>query len=220
MSPGGDFPVSLDDGWIDADVAQEFPDLRLATVGVSCVPGPSPPGLRRQLRYVSDRMNGARAIKLRRDPVPSAYRVFYRLVGLDPDETPTPVEEAARGRLFHGGYRSSGLVEDALLLALVETGVPVYAVDEATLAGPLGVRPARAGERLGRGEYDPDLPPGRLVLADPERPVGVLFGAVAAEHRVTRESRAARLVAIAVAGVPRIHVEEALFTCAETLQSA
>ena len=49
-------------------------------------------------------------------------------------------------------------------------------IDAATLSGPLGVRPARAGERLGQGPYDRDLVPGRLVLADAERPVGALFG--------------------------------------------
>ena len=216
----GDFPVSLDDGWIDAELAAEFPGLTLRTVAVACVPGRTTPGLRAQLRYLSDRMNGARAIKLRRDPIPSAYRVFYRLVGLDPDQTLTPVEQAALERLFHGDYRSTGLVDDALLLALVETGVPVYAVDEATVAGPLGLRPARTGERLGRGEHDADLPAGRLVIADPERPVGVLFGPVAPEHRVSRDSRRVRLVAVGVEGVPRIHVEEALFACAEALQGS
>ncbi len=212
------YPVSLDDGWIATELAEEFPDLKLRTLAVPCVPGPSPAGLRQQLAYVSDRMNGAKAIKLRRDPVPSAYRVFYRLVGLDPDQTLTPVEQAALERLFHGDYRAGGLVDDALLLSLVETGVPVCAFDEDTLAGPVGVRPAVAGERLGRGEYDPDLRPGRLVLADTERPVGVLFGRVAPEQQVTRRTRTVRLLAVGVAGVPGIHVEEALFAAAELLQ--
>lgn len=212
-------PVSLDDGWIDARLAEEFPELRLATAGVECAPGRSPEGLRRQLRHLSDRMTGAKAIKLRSEPIPSAYRVFYRLIGLDPDQTRTPVEDAALGRLFVGGYRSHGLVDDALLLALVETGVPIYAVDEDTLAGPLGVRLSRPGERLGQGEHDPDLAPGRLVVADPEQPVAVLFGPIAPGHRVTKASRRLRLMAVGVAGVPAIHVEEALFACAEALQA-
>lgn len=215
-----DFPTALDDGWIDADLAAEFPDLTLRTVAVACVPEGYSEGVREQLRFVSDRMSGARAIKLRRDPIPSAYRVFYRHVGLDPDKTLTPVEQAALERLFYGGYSAGDRVGDALLLALVETGVPIYAVDEQTLAGPLGVRPARSGERLGTGEYDPDLRPGRLVVADPERAVAALFGEIAPAFRVTRRSRMLRLLAVGVAGVPRIHVEEALFACAEALQAA
>ena len=213
-------PTSLDDGWVDTEVAAEFPELRLATARVACTPGASPPGLQHRLRMEAGRMNGARAIRLRRDPVPSAYRVFFRLIGLDPDRTRTPIEEAALQRLLHGGYESRSWVDDALLLALVETGVPVLAVDERTLDGPVGLRPARAGERLGTGEHAHDLPPGRLVVADGRRPVGVLFGALAPEHDVTRSTRLARLMAVGVAGVPAIHVEEALWACAEALQSA
>ncbi len=212
-------PVSLDDGWIDAELAEEFPDLRLATVVVDWVHGGSPPGLQARLRMEATRMNGARAIRLRRDPIPSAYRVFFRLIGLDPDHTPTPIEEAALRRLMHGGYESRGWVHDALLLALVETGVPVYAVDESTLDGPAGLRPARAGERLGTGEYANDLPLGRLVLADSARPLGVLFGALAAEHAPSAATRRLRLLAVGVAGVPAIHVEEALWACAEALHA-
>lgn len=219
MSTPDGFPVCLDDGWVASAVAAELPGLLLRTARVECVPGRSPDGLRHQLRLLSDRMNGARAIKLRSDPVPQAYRICFRLVGLDPDVTLTPVEQAAKERLFHGDHRSRGLVSDALLLALVETGVPVYAFDEAALAGPLGVRAARSGERLGAGEYADEVTPGRLVVADPEGVVGVLFGAPAPERRVTATTRAVRLVAVGVAGVPRIHVEEALFCCAEALRA-
>lgn len=213
-------PVSLEDGWVDAELAAEFPDLRLATAGVAHVPGRSSPDLRRRLSMEAQRMNGARAVRLRSDPVPSAYRIFFRLIGLDPDSTRTPIEESALRRLVHGGYESRGLVEDALLLGLVETGVPVYAVDEEALDGPVGVRPARAGERLGLGELAGDLPPGRLVVADGARPVAVLFGELAPEYRVSRSSRCLRLFAIGVAGVPDIHVEEALWASVEALRGA
>lgn len=219
MSTPDGFPVSLDDGWVTAAVADGLPGLLLRTARVDCVPGPSPEGLRRQLRLLSDRMTGARAIRLRSDPVPQAYRVCFRLIGMDPDVTLTPVEQAAKERLFHGGHRSRGLVEDAQLLALVETGVPVYAFDDAALAGPLGVRAVLAGERLGTGEHAGDLTPGRLVVADPEGVVGVLFGMTAPERRVTAATGVVRLVAVGVEGVPRIHVEEALFVCAEALRA-
>ena len=213
-------PVSLDDGWVDAELAAEFPELRLATALVPWTPGGTPPGLRHRLRMEAGRMNGARAIRLRSDPVPSAYRIFFRLIGLDPDRTRTPIEEAALQRLMKGEYESRGWVEDALLLGLVETGVPVYAVDAATLDGPLGLRPARPGERLGTGEHANDLPPGRLVVADSSRPVAVLFGPLAPERRPSRATRDVRLMAVGVAGVPAIHVEEALWASAEALRAA
>jgi DNA/RNA-binding domain of Phe-tRNA-synthetase-like protein len=208
----------LEDGWVAPELAAEFPELRLATTLVECAPGTSPPGLRRRLQMEAARMNGARAIRLRSDPVPSAYRIFFRLIGLDPDDTRTPIEEAAMRRLIHGDYESHGRVDDALLLGLVETGVPLYAFDEDTLDGPPGLRAARAGERLGQGEYANDLPPGRLIVADAARPLGVLFGAAAPEHRVTRASRRVRVLAVGVAGVPAIHVEEAVWACVEALQ--
>ena len=42
---------------------------------------------------------------------------------------PPPAEVALRDRLVRGGYRSRGLLADALLIAVVETGVGVWAVD-------------------------------------------------------------------------------------------
>ena len=45
-------------------------------------------------------------------------------------------------------------------VAVVETGVPVWALDAERVNGPLGLRGARAGERLGAGRYAHDLAPG------------------------------------------------------------
>ena len=91
------------------------------------------PEVRRRLGMLASRMRGPDAVELRRRPVPHAYRVFFRQIGLDPDDQRTPVEEAALARLVHGGFESHGALADALLLAVVETGVPVWAVDDATL---------------------------------------------------------------------------------------
>jgi DNA/RNA-binding domain of Phe-tRNA-synthetase-like protein len=210
----------LEEGWVDRDLALEFPQLRLASV-VAPAPGrrtPSP--LRERLALLADRFHGARALTLRREAVPSAYRVFFRHVGLDPDAQRTPVEAAALDRLVHGGFVSRGTLDDAVLVAVVETGVPVWALDDARVAGPLGLRGARAGERLGEGEYAADLAPGRLVVADANGPVAVLFGDVAPSHRPARDSVRLRLFAVAVPGVPALHVEEALFGCADALSDA
>lgn len=207
-------------GWIAPEVAAELPGLRLAEADAPAAHGRSPRALRARLRLLSDRFGGARAIELRREAVPAAYRVFFRHVGLDPDVDRPPAEAAALERLVHGGFRPEGLPRDALLLAVVETGVPVWALDAAHLEGPLGIRAAAPGERLGEGELAADVPRGRLVVADARAPVAVLFGAVAHDRAPQRATRALRLFAVGVAGVPDLHVEEALWTCAEALSDA
>jgi DNA/RNA-binding domain of Phe-tRNA-synthetase-like protein len=173
----------------------------------------SPPEVRRRLGMLASRFRGGEAVELRRRPVPHAYRVFFRQIGLDPDDQHTPAEEAAMRRLIHGGFESRGALEDALLLAVVETGVPVWALDDATLDGPLGIRASRPGEQRPRADgFADDLPPGRLVLADAAGPVAVLFGEPDAKHAVTRRTERIRLFTLQVGGVPDVHVEEALWT--------
>ena len=206
-------------GWIDPQVAEELPKLRLWEIRVQARDRPSPPSLRERLRLLSDRFHGAKAIAMRREPVPHAYRVLFRHLGIDPDEDRTPVEAAAMARLRHGGFRSRGVLADALLLAVVETGVPVWALDDARVDGPLGIRPAAPGERLGRGDLASDVAAGRLVVADDAGPVAQLFGDVAAEYAAGPGTTAMRLFSVQAPGVPGIHVEEALWTCTEALDT-
>jgi DNA/RNA-binding domain of Phe-tRNA-synthetase-like protein len=156
---------------------------------------------------------------LRREPVPHAYRVFFRHVGLDPDTTRVPVEAAAIERLVHGGFVSRNLLDDALTIALVETGVPLWALDADRVDGPLGVRLSGDGEQLGRGRGAQPLPPGRIVVADAEGPLAPLFGEPAADVKVTRRTETLLLFAVRVEGVTAMHVEEALWTCVEALRS-
>lgn len=209
-----------EEGWVDYEVAEEFPGLRLHAMEIEGGTGRSPRALKTQLRMLSDRFHGAQAITMRNAPVPHAYRVFFRGIGMDPDRTRTPIEAAALERLRHGGFQARNLVADALLIALVETGVPVWALDGGQVDGPLGIRTARAAERLGGGELAPDLPEGRLIVADAERPVAELFGEVAPSHEPTSDTTRLRLYAVQVAGVPAIHVEEALWLAVSALRSA
>jgi len=201
-------------GWVDAALADELPELSLWTVVAGTPPARrSPPEVRQRLGSLASRFRGGEAVELRRRPVPHAYRVFFRQIGMDPDDQRTPVEEAAMRRLMHGGFESQGTLEDALLLAVVETGVPMWALDDATVDGPLGLRAARAGEQRPRADgFADDLPPGRLVVADAAGPVAVLFGEPDAKHAVTKQTQQVRLFTLQVAGVPDIHVEEALWT--------
>src|SRR3712207_7842099 len=48
--------------------------------------------------------------------------------------------------------RSTLFPYTTLFRSLIETGVPVWALDDAKVDGPLGIRPAADDERLGRGE--------------------------------------------------------------------
>ncbi len=211
-------PGARGHGWIDDRVAEELPGLWL---DVREVPAPaddrSEPGVAERLRSLAGRLHGARAVELRREAVPAAYRVFFRHVGIDPDIRRTPIEEAVMNRLMTGGYASRGRLDDALLLAVLETSVPVVAVDAAAVRGGLGVRQARRGERLGRGPRALPVNGGRLVLADDETPLAELFGEAGRGVLAGPSAALLLLVAVAVAGVPQIHVEEALWTCQEAL---
>ena len=62
----------------------------------------------RRLRDLSDRFYGSHAIHMRERPIPWAYRVFFRQIGLDPDRTRTPVEQLALDRLHDGAFVSRG----------------------------------------------------------------------------------------------------------------
>jgi DNA/RNA-binding domain of Phe-tRNA-synthetase-like protein len=193
----------LVEGEVAAELAREWPGLRLATMTFGFVPGPSPPELRDRLRLMSDRIRGPQAIAMRRQPIPHAYRVFFRHIGLEPDEQRIPVEALVLERMQHGGFKSRNLLDDAITVAVMETSVPVWALDGAALDGELRLRAAAGGE---------EGPRGRLVVADAARPVAVLFGAIAADAGVTQRTREMVLFSVAVPGVPPIHVEEALWT--------
>ena len=206
-------------GTVEPDVADEFPGLALHWVKVAASDGPSPDGLVWQLHGLADRYRGAAVVAMRTKPIPAAYRTFYRHIGLDPDTTRIPSEQAALDRLFHGTFRSHGLVADALLIALVETGVPVWAFDgERVEAESLGIRTALAGETLLVGGRPRPLEQGTLVIADRHAILGVLFGAPSPGPAVSRQTTEIVLYTVAVAGVPAIHVEEALWLAVEALQ--
>ena len=206
--------------WIAPELAEEFPELRLHAHTVDARSDRSPPELRERLRALSDRFRGPQAVALRRQPVPWAYRVFFRHIGLDPDEQRTPVEALALDRIKHGRFRSRSALDDALTIAIMETGVAVSALDADRVEGELGLRPAERGERFGEGEYAADIPAGRLLVADAAGPVGVLFGATAPGRGVSSETTRMTLLAVQVAGVPDIHVEEALWTVADIIGEA
>jgi len=205
-------------GWVDPRVATEFPDLELTQLTVPVGTGRSAPEIRERLRYLSRRMSGAEAVAFRTRPIPQAYRVLFRHLGMDPDQERPPGEAVVIDRLIKGEYRADNRLDDAITIAVAETGVPVWGLDDDRLAGVLGLRPARSGETLGTAQYANELPAGRLVVADDHGVVGVLFGPLATSHLVTKDTRATRLFAIRAPHVPAIHVSEALLECVECLR--
>ncbi len=218
----GPAPAEPAVGWRAPEVEVELPGLRLLFSEVEVrrsgsLTGDSPPDIEARLRELSNRVRGARAISLRREPIPAAYRVFFRQVGLDPDLQRTPMEAAVLERMLRGGFLTGGMLDDILLIALVDTGVPVWALDATRVEGPLGIRTSRDGEHLGRSEEPPLLPEGRLVVADAEGPVAVLFGDVAPGHEPRAQTERVVLYAVQVPGVPDLYAEEALWASASAL---
>jgi DNA/RNA-binding domain of Phe-tRNA-synthetase-like protein len=191
-------------GLVAPELADEHPGLWLAWTEVAAAPGRTPPELRERLRALADRMRGAQAIALRTREVPHAYRVFFRHVGLDPDAVRTPVEQVVLRRMADGGLHPRGLVEDALTVAILETGVGVAAFDADRIVGAPALR-------LGPG--------GAIVLADEQGLLGPLFGDPVERAAITRETRRIALVAVAVPNVADVFVEEALWTAWDILRS-
>jgi DNA/RNA-binding domain of Phe-tRNA-synthetase-like protein len=203
-------------GGVARRLADEFPGLGIAWIEVEGRPGRSPEPVRRRLRELSDRFYGSHAVHLRERPIPWAYRVFYRQIGLDPDHTRTPVERLALERLRAGAFKSAGMPADALTLATVETGIALRAFDADRIEGGLSVRDSAAGEALpGRPG---GLAAGTLVVADERGPVGLLFGATAEGREVGKGTRRIAVVATQVGGIPQIAVDEALQIAAATLE--
>ena len=218
----GDGAPETSEGWLAPEVEQELPGLRLlasetAVARPGSLTADSPRGIEERLRELSNRVRGARAIGIRREPVPAAYRVFFRHIGLDPDVVRTPIEEALLERMLRGGFPTGGFLDDVLMIALIDTGVPVGALDAQGVEGRLGIRSSREAEPLGRSESAPLLPQGRLVIADEGAALAVLFGERAPDSVPGPRTSHLRLFAVQVAGVPALYAEEALWSCCQAL---
>jgi DNA/RNA-binding domain of Phe-tRNA-synthetase-like protein len=207
--------LDLRRGWVGEELAAEFPELALIHASLPARPGRTPQAVKERLKVMSDRFTGPKAVQVRQQPVPWAYRVFFRQIGIDPDHTLTPPEAAAVERMRAGAFTSRNLLDDALVIATVETGVPLLAYDAERLEGEPGLRLAIAGERLGGDGRD--LRGGEIVVADAACPLAVLFGDTAERYGVHPRTERVLLGALQVKGVPDVSVEEALWTAAETL---
>jgi DNA/RNA-binding domain of Phe-tRNA-synthetase-like protein len=197
------------------ELAAEFPALALHSIEVDARSGRSPQPVRERLKEMSNRIGGPRAVQMRQEPVPYAYRVFFRQVGLDPDKHRTAIEQLVLDRLQHGGFPSRNLLDDALTIACFETGVQMAAFDATEITGTLRLRLAEPGELMGAAGRPRSS--GQIVIADDERPLAVLFGDLDPSCGVTTRTRRMVIVAIQVPDVPEVAIQEALWTVEEIL---
>jgi DNA/RNA-binding domain of Phe-tRNA-synthetase-like protein len=212
-----EWDVAPEPGWVEPALAEEFPGLSLLATTLAVGSGRSPAALKERLRILSDRFGGAQAVMLRQRPIPWAYRVFFRHIGLDPDQTPTPIEQLALDRMKHGRFRSENRLDDALTIAMVEVGVAIQAFDADRVEGPLGLRLSLEGERF-EGRHSP-LPTGTIVIADERRALAVLFDRIAEGRGVQRGTERTTLVAIGVKGVPAVALEEGLWVAGSAMHA-
>ena len=197
QDPPREWEAAPEVGWLDPALKQEFPGLGLAYTTVSAGRGRSPEPLKEQLRELSNRVGGAQAINLRQQSIPWSYRVFFRHIGLDPDETPTPVEEVSLNRMRDGRFKSRDRLDDALTIAVAEVGVALTAFDADKVEGRLGT----------------------ILIADERRPLAILFSRTADGREVGKKTERTSLVAVKVKGVPDIALEESLWLAASAMRA-
>jgi len=202
------------EGAVASELAAEFPGLRLVYCEARAPEGQrSSSDVRERLRLLADRQAGAQAVHLREREIPSAYRVFLRQVGVDPDRDPSPVERLMLERMREGSLRSEGPVSDALRIAVAETEVAMLALDRAVVDGELQLRLSGEGEKTALGESP--LEGGTIVLADRSRALVEPFGQPTVPEGCSR----CLIVAIGVVGVPAPALSEGLWCARTALES-
>jgi DNA/RNA-binding domain of Phe-tRNA-synthetase-like protein len=200
--------VAVEDGWVDHVVAREFPELRMRYTVIDAGPVKSPPEMQHRLNDISSRFRGRKAMELPSKPIPSAYRVFQRQVGLNPEAHPSPIEAISRDRILRGTFVSRNRLLDALLIATIESQIAIAVVDADTIELPLGIRQVRAGDAT-------ELPIGTLVVADASNVVAELLGLPEPPHEVHLHTTRTVVIAIGVAGIADWMLEDALWRVAD-----
>ena len=207
------------EGWVDERLAADHPGVGVQWTTVEARPVRTPPEIRDRMRDLADRFSGGKVVQARQDEVPWAYRVLWRRLGVDPDTDRTPIERLMLERLEAGGLPSHGMPTDAVVVATLETGVPVCVFDADTIEGRLGLRPASTGESIRRVAGN-ELRAGEIVYADERRPVARLTGDVAPDCAPSDRTKTMLVCALAAASVPQMTLDEALWTASGLLEAA
>ena len=180
----------------------ELPGLAIWTTSADGRSGRTPAAVRRRLNAARGRPAAAEAAGVPGESSPWAYRVALRRLGIDPDAPRSPVDEVVLRRAGAELPPDLGMPYDALLVAALETGVPVLAFDESALDGPLSLKPGESGG---------------VVVADLARPLAELFGETVEDARPEGAERLT-LAAVQVHGVPDLAVQDALWIAVELLE--
>jgi DNA/RNA-binding domain of Phe-tRNA-synthetase-like protein len=200
--------IEAEDGWVDHVVAREFPKLRMRYAVIDAGPVKSPPEMQHRLEDISTRFRGRKAMELPSKPIPSAYRVFQRQVGLNPEINPSPIEAISRDRILRGTFLSRDRLRDALLIATIESQIAIAVLDADTVELPLGIRQVRADDAT-------ELPIGTLVVADASNAVAELLGPPEPPNEVHMHTTRSAVVAIGVAGIADWMLDDALWRVAD-----
>lgn len=208
---------AIQQGWVADELTSEFPALGVYWLTVDARVGKTAKPVRERMRMLAGRITGATVIQSRQNSVPWSYRVLWRRLGVDPDTDRTPVEELMVQRLEHGGLPSRGMPTDAVVVATLETGVPIVVADAEKLSGSPGLRQAVTGETLGGVEGM--LRAGEIVYADEQAPLARLDGQIAADYAVDADTTAMTICALAAPAVSQIEIDEALWIAADMLEA-
>ena len=210
---------------IDPRVAARFPGLCVAHVAVEgvAIAGPQHAPAVELLRAATEEVRATRSVeRLKDEALFRAYRDFYWTLGIDPTKT-RPAGEALNRRVLNGNALPTiNAFVDAYNAASLVTGVPIGCYDVDTLAGPLELREARAGEAFqALNDAEPKrLVGGELVLADTRRIVNFYPYRDAAPTRITEKTTRAIVVACGAPGVPSTAVEDGARRAGENVTRA
>jgi hypothetical protein len=198
---------------IDDDLVQDFPTLGVLYASRLVGSRVYRRASRERLGILGDRIGGDLVAAMRQQAVPGAFRAFARQVGLDPDGDAIPLERALMDRIRAGRFVPGDQLHDPCLVALLETGVPVWVMDEARVQGALRIGMV-GGDDVRELEGTPARA-GNLAVWDASRPLALLLGEVAPALVPTRRTQAVRLFALRVDGVPDASVREALWIASQ-----
>lgn len=187
------------------DVALHYPYLHLFVTEVPNRPSTrARHDLAERLGGLAERIDGPRVLRQHEQEVPHAFRALYLQMGIDPDIQPTPIDAVLRERIAYGQFRSMGLIDDALKVALLETGVPVWAADAARISGELALQmPDAAPEAAPRS--------GVPLVADDRGPITAVGTAPGEPHAPGRKTTDLTLFALQCDGISTMHVQESLW---------